>query len=93
VVVGECSNCKKRLSDDETKLSKCPHCGVIWQYEVDQFGHKKEIPGAAAAIAQEEKSTNGGLTDRQWRRLIFRIIIPGVVALFTAIAGLAARSR
>jgi hypothetical protein len=95
--VAECGNCKKSLTKVQADLQSCPHCSVVWQYEVDRFGNKHEIPGAAAAAAataQQEDAGGlriGSLTERQTMKLIFRVIIPAVIIIITALAGVAAR--
>ncbi len=91
-LVGTCSNCKNSITREQISGMKCPHCGVIWEYEVDEFGRKKEIPGAAAAIAaagtngQSTTRTGWEMEPRHYRKLFTRIIIPIAVMLFAAIA-------
>jgi hypothetical protein len=95
--VAECGNCKKSLTKAQAELKSCPHCSVVWQYEVDRFGNKREIPGAAAAAASTARQEDpdglriGSLTERQTMKLIFRVIIPAVIIIITALAGVAAR--
>ena len=93
-LVGSCSNCKKTVTREQSGSMKCPHCGVIWEYEVDEFGRKKEIPGAKEAIAANGGQTRTGWEweDRHYVKLFTRIIIPLAVMLFTAI-GAAIRGR
>jgi hypothetical protein len=101
-IVGNCGNCKTDITREHSQGMKCPHCGVIWQYEVDEFGNKKEIPGAAAAIAAAESSATSGqngnaktgweIEPRHYGKLFTRIIIPIAVMLCAAIAA-AVRGR
>ena len=94
-LVGSCSNCKKQITREQSQGQKCPNCGVVWLYEVDEFGRKKEIPGAAAALAASDDSQWGSgwkFERRHWVKLFTRIIIPLVVMLFAAI-GAAMRNR
>jgi hypothetical protein len=86
-IVGSCSNCKKTIKREQSGGMKCPHCGVIWEYEVDEFGRKKEIAGAKEAIAAAGGWTDGWKwEDRHYVKLFTRIIIPIVVILVTAIS-------
>jgi hypothetical protein len=93
-LVGTCSNCKKSLTRDQSELKKCPHCGVVWEYEVDQFGHKREIPGAAALAEKEQAGSGSGwtLSSRGKVKLFTRIIIPALIGLGTLIFGAIQRS-
>jgi hypothetical protein len=92
-LVGSCSNCKKQIKREESGSMKCPHCGVIWEYEIDEFGRKKEIPGAKEAIAATGGWTAGWKwEDRHYVKLFTRIIIPLAVMLFAAI-GAALRGK
>jgi hypothetical protein len=79
-ISGECSNCKKEITQDQSSGKTCPHCGVNWQYKEDQFGHKTAIPGALPPSDSGEFRI-GGLSERNTYKLIFRIIIPAVIAI------------
>jgi hypothetical protein len=45
---GECLNCKHNLNDSEMSRSSCPYCGVTWDYEIDQFGNKRQINNSSS---------------------------------------------
>lgn len=36
----QCSGCNAKISEAESSLSKCPHCGTLWGFKQDQFGRK-----------------------------------------------------
>lgn len=40
---GECLNCKHSLNDAEMRRSACPYCGVTWDYEIDEYGNKRQL--------------------------------------------------
>jgi hypothetical protein len=40
---GECLSCKHNLNDSEMRRSSCPYCGVTWDYEIDQYGNKRQL--------------------------------------------------
>ena len=43
--VGTCSNCHKTIYGDVGAGDHCPHCGVFFSEEVDEFGRtKKKVP-------------------------------------------------
>lgn len=44
---GECLSCSRALNDSQMRLSSCPHCGVTWDYEIDEFGNKRQINNSA----------------------------------------------
>lgn len=46
-IVGECLKCKGRLTRAQGEGGTCPHCGITWEFEVDQFGNKTSINPAA----------------------------------------------
>jgi hypothetical protein len=40
---GECLACKHNLNDSEMRRSSCPYCGVTWDYEIDEYGNKRQL--------------------------------------------------
>jgi predicted RNA-binding Zn-ribbon protein involved in translation (DUF1610 family) len=89
-LVAECGNCKKTLTREQAQLTQCPHCGVYWTHEVDQFGNKHEIPGGAAraeALAQQDPK----FAWKPPRRVFYRgivLIVFGTIGVITFTARL-----
>lgn len=36
----QCSGCKREISEAQSSLDKCPHCGTYWVYKSDASGAK-----------------------------------------------------
>lgn len=41
--VAECMNCNRSLTEAESSRDTCPQCGVRWDYEIDEYGNRKEL--------------------------------------------------
>jgi DNA-directed RNA polymerase subunit RPC12/RpoP len=39
--VYKCSGCQREISEAESSLTKCPHCGTLWIYKEDGSGNKQ----------------------------------------------------
>ena len=70
--VGECLNCKHTLNDSEMKRSSCPYCGVTWDYEIDQFGNKRELNNSSFSgpFGGGNNAGNNGNVDARTARMI-----------------------
>jgi hypothetical protein len=98
--VGVCSACRQSVTRKAGDPDKCPHCGVIWQYEVDSFGNKRILPEGTVA-AMEQSSDNWSFRElhytlrslRPYAKLFFRVILPAIVCLAVAGAGALAHYR
>jgi hypothetical protein len=45
-----CSGCGASISQAESSLTTCPHCGITWGYTQDRFGNKT-MTGAGTNMA------------------------------------------
>jgi hypothetical protein len=97
--VGYCTKCKNPITIEERKLNKCPHCGSLWQFEINRFGHKRAIPGAATAADGDEVAleltalSNRGLSFKEPRNIIaFGIGLPIIAAISSVITALVLRA-
>jgi hypothetical protein len=81
---GECLSCKHTLTDAEMRRSSCPHCGVTWDHEIDEFGNKRNLNNSSLTTPFAGGGNAGGSgldIDRNTARTI------GIV--FGALIGLA----
>ena len=94
---GECLNCKRRLNEAEMKRTSCPHCGVTWDYEIDEFGNKRDINPTAAAspfvnnpfAAPAAGGGNNALDDKTTRNIAIAVgIFIGLAVVVAIIAGI-----
>jgi hypothetical protein len=46
-----CSGCGASISQAESSLTRCPHCGITWGYTQDRFGNKT-MTGAGGNMAR-----------------------------------------
>jgi hypothetical protein len=95
-IVGNCTGCKKSLTREQGELKQCPHCGAAWQFEIDQFGNKREIAGALPPAPDQNQSGFGlgwTLSERGKVKLFTRIIIPLGILIISALCGAAYRNH
>lgn len=95
-IVGNCTGCKKSLTREQGELKQCPHCGAAWQFEIDQFGNKREIAGALPPSSGQNQSGFGSgwtLSERGKVKLFTRIIIPLGILIISALCGVAYRNH
>ena len=86
---GECLNCKHSLSDSEMRMTKCPHCGVTWDYEIDEFGHKRDLNNSSFTSPFSGGSNAGGNNppiDAKSARMIGLVV--GVFIGLAVVAGM-----
>ncbi len=74
--VGVCSNCNEEVSDEFGAGDHCPHCGVYFEYEEDEYGHKTEV-------APDSGGSDVRITGRSIRGIVKLVIFgfAGVASL------------
>jgi hypothetical protein len=75
--VGVCSNCDKEVSDEYGAGDHCPHCGVFFEYQEDEYGQKTMAPNNAS---NRSGSNDFRITGRGVRGLI-KLAIFGVLGV------------
>jgi hypothetical protein len=61
---GECLACNRSLTDIQMRGTKCPHCGVTWDYEIDEFGNKRDLNHAGFANPFVGGNNRGGAANQ-----------------------------
>jgi DNA-directed RNA polymerase subunit RPC12/RpoP len=49
--VYKCSGCNREISQDQSKLDRCPHCKTIWIYKQDASGKREMSAGSLRNLA------------------------------------------
>ena len=105
--VAECLQCKRRLTRADSELTSCPHCGVTWDYEIDQFGMRRSLaPGSASASsgASSSPSAASQMTPETQKMVASVVVIAilgaialaiviGVIVIAVAIASASSTSK
>ncbi|HEX5104247.1 MAG TPA: hypothetical protein VFV87_10575 [Pirellulaceae bacterium] len=71
---GECLNCKHSLTEAEFNRTSCPHCGVTWDYEVDEFGHKRELHNSSYSSPLSRTNNGEPLIDARSARQVGMVL-------------------
>jgi predicted RNA-binding Zn-ribbon protein involved in translation (DUF1610 family) len=58
--VAECLNCKRTLTEAESSRTSCPHCGVTWDYEIDEYGNKRDLNNSSFRSPFSSATNSGG---------------------------------
>ncbi|HUE71948.1 MAG TPA: hypothetical protein VMP01_13765 [Pirellulaceae bacterium] len=46
-----CTGCNREISQDQSKLDRCPHCNTIWVYKEDSSGQRQMTAGGVRNLA------------------------------------------
>jgi hypothetical protein len=93
---GECLNCNRKLTDAEMNRTSCPYCGVTWDYEIDEYGNKRDLNPASTTgpvfstpfSAPAAGGGNNALNDRTTRNVAIVIgIFVGLAIVVAIVAG------
>jgi hypothetical protein len=104
-IVASCSACKKGLNREQSKLTTCPHCGVTWTYEVDRWGHKRQIasviPNSSGSNNNSSSTTSGSggsetttqlfadMSAETQQSVIIGVVVVGVLGLIAIVVFIA----
>ena len=87
---GECLACNRTLTDAQMRGTKCPHCGVTWDYEIDEFGNKRDLNNSSFASPFVVGNNGGGAAnqplDAKSARLI-GLVLAGLIG-FAVVVGM-----
>jgi predicted RNA-binding Zn-ribbon protein involved in translation (DUF1610 family) len=85
---GECLSCNRKLSDAEMRRTSCPHCGVTWDYEIDEFGNKRDLNNSsfASPFAAGNNADGANQIDAKTARMI-GLVLGGLIG-FAVVVGM-----
>lgn len=87
---GECLACNRSLTDVQMRGTKCPHCGVTWDYEIDEFGNKRDLNNSSFTNPFVGGNNGGGAAnqpiDAQSARMI-GLVFAGLIG-FAVVVGM-----
>ena len=82
--VAECLECKRKLTRAETEQASCPHCGVTWDYEIDQFGMRRSITAGPADSSGSNSSSSASSAASQMtpetQKMVASVVVIAVLA-------------
>jgi hypothetical protein len=87
---GECLNCNRKLNDAEMRGTSCPYCGVTWDYEVDEFGNKRDLNNSSISSPFAADHNAGGGANQKIDAKTARVIglvIGGLIG-FAVVVGM-----
>jgi DNA-directed RNA polymerase subunit RPC12/RpoP len=88
--VYECSGCKRQISQEQAKGTKCPYCGIYWLYK-ENAGGGKTYHGVAGAFSGGRSA--GAMVAGVIAALVVVLLIVagGAIAIIAAIVKAAAK--